>query len=106
MRNFLMTIVVGILLGIVLSCIIILINPPVLFFPNVSTLTLILFLLCIVLIILGLRELQQEVVKRRQLFFLGEEKNATEEKFREQKNRFESIFHNTNIGIALLDLDG
>lgn len=61
---------------------------------------------CIVFLALALILLRQGMQKQQKIVYLNLEKQANEAKLQEQHNLFETIFDYTNMGNALLNLNG
>lgn len=106
MRRISLAVLAGILLGIIINCLFLLIHPQsAIIFGQTKLITLLsgsgfIFLM----LVLGL--LRQELRERRNAFSLDGKKPETNAKLQEYKNLFNTIFNHTNIGIALLNLDG
>lgn len=105
MRRIPLIIGVGILLGLTISCVLILIH-SYLIFSKLSYTTISILSLNFVLLIIVFSLLQQAWTERRKIFNLKRKKQEIAIKLREQQNLFEILFHHTNNGVALLNLDG
>lgn len=57
-------------------------------------------------ILFSIALLQQQFSTKRKVTYLDSQKQVVEEKLHEYENRFDTLFNHTNIGVAILSLDG
>lgn len=106
MRRIILAILLGMTLGLEMGALFMIINPEISFLQSQNEtialsigLVFIFLIASFILVLLAVKE-------RRKISWSDREKQVLEVKLQEEKSRFESIFEVTNIGIAILNLDG
>lgn len=103
MRRYLILIGFGLLLGFLLSGVLLYLLPTFNFFLGPSDYLILIFIAGIFVLLLSQKQLLDAKKKTNELLYT---QHFFKKKFLEQKNRFETIFHQSSIGIALLNSDG
>lgn len=106
MRRVSRLIIMGIIFGLLLSPLIFFTYPQFIIFPNLSNLSVLMVILSTVLLLFTSILLFGWIKERKHLRLSRRARKDVELQLQDEQNRFEVIFHHTNIGIALLDMNG